>query len=528
MRFLSVTCQYFYLHHSFHTVAMGKNRKPFIAKKNASTYHLLYRSQRDVAGDNEGGVVLWPSPGNKQETDQSVLGQQTKTMASWQDQLAEAGAVDDYDYQQHLKPITGSGDYLGSTGKREDGLLDPRSSALEDATINEVSRQLDSIALTPHCMDDDIAEALFGDFDEANFEEIADDFCLTAAEEPDVEASPEFDFDAHVRDLMERASKAKQDQDHVSLDDHDWGRQDREFFQRAKPVHAEDDDGFFVDSGASKLSSGVVPALDDDEERALCEKFEQTLAEYDSDDESETEDVGPEPAGELEMTAGQRALEAALNDFLEEKDDEVFMQGTRHLQSFQDKKGSGFHTLPQADDDGAKDTLQEIDFLQVPEEKALPPEEILIDGKSYFAERMQNPWDCESILTTYSNLDNNPVMVDSRRRRNRGTRKKQPHSQLAEGQPAQIHLSGKNGMPLGVLQTRPPPLSDFDLDTMASVNKGEKRSKAETKSEKKARKQELKLNRKVARLQKKMMKDAFREQAALTYVDGTATSVFKY
>merc|ERR1712179_389481 len=46
-----------------------------------------------------------------------------------------------------------------------------------------------------------------------------------------------------------------------------------------------------------------------------------------------------------------------------------------------------------------------------------PVQEILIDGKSYFSERVHNPWDCESILSTYSNLDNNPVRIQGSRKR---------------------------------------------------------------------------------------------------------------
>ena len=53
---------------------MGK-KKSFIDKKNSSTYHLLYRSQRDVAeeGEENGGVVLWPSASNNKEMDRKVL-----------------------------------------------------------------------------------------------------------------------------------------------------------------------------------------------------------------------------------------------------------------------------------------------------------------------------------------------------------------------------------------------------------------------------------------------------------------------
>ena len=73
--------------------------------------------------------------------------------------------------------------------------------------VQEVSRQLESIALTPDCMDDDVAQALFGDFDEDDYEEILDDFCLTAAQEPDSEEEDEFDYDAHIRALMEKARR---------------------------------------------------------------------------------------------------------------------------------------------------------------------------------------------------------------------------------------------------------------------------------------------------------------------------------
>ena len=40
-----------------------------------------------------------------------------------------------------------------------------------------------------------------------------------------------------------------------------------------------------------------------------------------------------------------------------------------------------------------------------------PPEDVIIDGRSYFSLSRRDPWDCESVLTTYSNLDNNPAVV---------------------------------------------------------------------------------------------------------------------
>ena len=122
--------------------------------------------------------------------------------------------------------------------------------------------------------------------------------------------------------------------------------------------------------------------------------------------------------------------------------------------------------------------------------RAAPPaEEIFIDGKSYFSEKMKNPWDCESILSTYSNLDNNPatIGVGGRRKRGKNKKKKQQNDEFAvpEEEPVhQIMLSDKTGLPLGVLTSSVPEIGD---DTYISVNKGEARRKNESKEEKKLR-----------------------------------------
>ena len=73
----------------------------------------------------------------------------------------------------------------------------------------------------------------------------------------------------------------------------------------------------------------------------------------------------------------------------------------------------------------------------------------------------------------------------------------------------QIMLSEKTGLPLGVLDT---PHHEYADDTFVSVNKGERRKKNETAEEKKMRKQNVKKERQLARMQKKMMKEAFSEE----------------
>ena len=126
---------------------MGKTKKPFIDKKNSSTYHLLYRSQRDVGGDGS-ATVLWPSSENNKDTDAKVLrGQsnlQSDALIQWKEKMQEVGLVDDYDYEKHLKPITGTGDFFGSDGRRDDPFNDVRAVKMDD--VREVERQLDAIA----------------------------------------------------------------------------------------------------------------------------------------------------------------------------------------------------------------------------------------------------------------------------------------------------------------------------------------------------------------------------------------------
>eukprot|EP00568_Trieres_chinensis_P004378 CAMPEP_0183303270 /NCGR_PEP_ID=MMETSP0160_2-20130417/8778_1 /TAXON_ID=2839 ORGANISM="Odontella Sinensis, Strain Grunow 1884" /NCGR_SAMPLE_ID=MMETSP0160_2 /ASSEMBLY_ACC=CAM_ASM_000250 /LENGTH=102 /DNA_ID=CAMNT_0025466157 /DNA_START=124 /DNA_END=428 /DNA_ORIENTATION=- len=65
---------------------MGK-KKPFIDRKNSSTYHVVRRSQRDVGGYGDGNddddgdgptvpsdFVLMPGPNNSRAMDERILG----------------------------------------------------------------------------------------------------------------------------------------------------------------------------------------------------------------------------------------------------------------------------------------------------------------------------------------------------------------------------------------------------------------------------------------------------------------------
>jgi len=555
---------------------MGKSKKPFIDKKKSSTYHLLHRSQRDVADvDNESsaevGVVLWPSPNNNKETDQKVLlknngegdcssdDKQFKdgSLSNWKNKLAEAGLVDNFDYEKHTKPIRGDGQYFSNnamnTTKREVGaMLNARALNIEDEIVQEVDRQLDSIALTSDCMEDEIAKMLFGDFEEGEFEELNDEFILDAAKEPEPTADGEtaFDYDSHIQGLIEAANMQSDGLGPLATV-HEVGRKDKDFFANAKRVDkgyndSDNDSGYFderdwnIETGGV---SGVVPKLTDGEEQALCDKFNEALAEYDSDDLGEgysDDDV----IGDLPIE-GDTQVESALDEFLLERKDDIFMKGHRHYMDGENNGGSGFSALVGTVMVPVKDIVESVnpsrgdiqpisevlgeadDTLRGPHE-APPTEEIFIDGKSYYSERMRNPWDCESILSTYSNLDNKPTTIGNGSHRRRRKSKK-----LQGGLQNTIRLSEKTGMPLGVFSDSPTG-DDADAnyfsthdgaETYMSANKGEKRSKNETVEEKKLRKLNVKKERQLARMQKKMIKEAFNEEFSKRQQDVLADDV---
>jgi protein LTV1 len=519
---------------------MGKNKRRFIDKKHASRYTLMHRSQRDVGEDildmdvGSMGMILWPDPNNNPDMDRKVLVGQTSVeevdrMKEWRNKLAQVGLLEERREESYLKPITGTGTFLSASGAVENSST---QQVVSEDLLAEVNQQFEGIPLAADCIiDEDIERALMGDFEDGEFEEIADDFVFEAAKEPEQGDQEAFDFDAHIAKLMEAArQEANNEGNTVPTDGHEFGARDMDFFAKAKPLHLvdeeeEEDDSYF-EGGTTALDviAGVVPSLNPDEERALCEQFERTLAEYDSDDMGEMEEEEIQGDRPLE---GDALVDAALDDFLQEKEDDIFIQGRTHEDYNNNngpKGGSGFsalvgtrmipvkeledelgHLLPDEPMRPLEEVLREAKTrIQAPL-LAPPPEEIFIDGKSYYSMKERNPWDCESILSTYSNLDNNPVViqVESRRKKKKNRQK--------------IVLSSKTGLPTLVnpVDEDEEVFDDDDNDndqTMMSVNRGVPRSKEETMEDKRARKGQVKKERQMARIQKKATKEVFKEE----------------
>jgi len=565
-------------------------KKAFIDKKNSSTYHLVRRSQRDVGGyyDENGEVldvpkdfVLMPTQETQQKIDdlkqeakyeqqeqkiQAIQEEHKKedSLARARAQLKQVGLVDDYDYDQHVMPITGNGVFVSKDGNTTTVRPTPRVEAPMEPNIQEMDRreQLDSIAITADCMEEDVAQALF-DFQEGDFEEILDDFCFTAAQEPEFEdPKEEFDFDAHVARLIQKAKMEENGGVRVAPDSHDaWVKSTNEFrgikpFQKVEndaedaidyqygegEEYGEDEDvdEFDYEQGEVDVNPGVVAKLKPQEEAALVEKFEQALLEYDSDDMGDLDEEYLEIGGTKPLE-GDLQFEDLLDQFIQEKKDENFLAGTRHTEIRHGGSSKVFlkgNLVPfnaidkteieeEEEEENMDEVMAEADLILANPEMDLPPEEVIIDGKSYFTMKERNPWDCESILSTYSNLDNNPAVIarsGSGRRRKKNKKKTMgglsldDDATIDEEQPVQILLSNKTGLPLGVLPERGGGKhghdddEDLEQETFMSVNKGEARKKNETLAEKKVRKQAVKEDRQIARIQKKMMREAIQEE----------------
>ncbi|KAL7531722.1 hypothetical protein ACHAWF_003889 [Thalassiosira exigua] len=624
---------------------MGK-KKPFVDRKTASVYHVVRRSRRDVAGEggeevgpDDGGAatgdggggargdayappsefVLVADPDNERRrrrredegrAEVTRVSNAGGTAATTKDaarersdfdalasRAARLGLLDSSasTYAKFTKPINNAGAFLSAeTGPLDPDdaaalgtmLSDPARNALDEALaeameVKEQDRMLESVALNADCMEEDVATALF-EFEEGEFEEILDDFCLTANQEKmeveegqgqgEEEDAGEFDYERHIRALMERARAEEEGED--------GGRElegKDDFFAGATPLHGrveeeDDEDDFDYDQynedeeedsldrefNVKEGGSDANPALDDERQRVLCQKFEEALLEYDSDEVGDLDDECEEIVGDRPLE-GDAGLEAALDEFLVDKEDEVLMEGT--TKKFEKKKrtgGSGYSALVGKTMVGAdalaadpaanlvvnveeskermRADLAEADAVLANPEMDLPPEEILIDGKSYFSATPRNPWDCESILSTYSNLDNNPAVIGRSDRKKKKKKKKGTGdgegNAIPEDGPTMIRLSDKTGLPLGTFDDRRVAEPEEDC-TYLSVNLGEARSKSESKLEKQNRKAAVKEERRICRMQKKMMKEAFadefRRRGELSAADAVGgTAVFRF
>ncbi|KAI0964293.1 hypothetical protein AcW1_001147 [Taiwanofungus camphoratus] len=233
----------------------------------------------------------------------------------------------------------------------------------------------------------------------------------------------------------------------------------------------------------------------------LDERFDQIQKEYESDHDEDV-NVPPDDSEEVpELITSREDFDAIMNEFLDNY--EILGGKLRHVlpgETGADKldairKGLGAATLRDQDGDSEEDDIMMP--LDIDERK--------------------DRWDCETILTTYSNLENHPRQIRARQ----------------DKRVLKIRLDPKTGLP--VIEGKQP-TNNNDCASSASGSDDEAdthshrvaitRPKNESKEDKKARKQAVKAERQVRRADKKATKEQFlmeakRQTRTLAYKEKT-------
>lgn len=471
----------------------GSRKKKRSAKKNTIRFALVRRSADDpLASDpSKGKMVLQPIMSTADEKAQA-------RMLKWLPQdclqsvepaeepadfaylrqaqkLADDGGNEglselphDYDYSQHLREIdpsmlyTGEDEYDVSRDPRYRPRGDGKASDTKSAEAKAADAKANAGASDDY-INDPRARAKKGivkgrgvratrDFfavlesdNEEEFEELEDDFMLKAmADDPD-------------DDVDEAGDSAGEEGD-----------------EKVPPGAAAAIAALLAEEGGE----------DDDEDeerkwRLLDEHFESLLDAYDE------EGIGEEAGGE--------GNDENVKDGLE------FSQFERVLDTQLQSRHGALKRLREAsaEDKAALRKSIVAACVRIVREELSPEENDRQIMAMRERKRPKEQWDCETILSTYSNTSNHPSLIAEPRRNRK-----------------QIKLNRK-GLPLEGLPERKRDDDDEDEDEEdlpPPENLGRRRNKRESKAEKQARKAAMKQRRREARARKKNTKSLFSKE----------------
>ncbi|XP_075718778.1 protein LTV1 homolog [Rhinoderma darwinii] len=442
-----------------------RKKKSFIEKKKAVTFHLVHRSQRDPLAADETAPQRVLLPAEKVETEKRKA--QQRNFGVFFD--------DDYNYLQHLKDtetaelVSSEMHHIPSRIKMtEDAKVEEEAECVQGPFINLPSSVfasefeedvglLNKAASQGLCLDldPDIVAALDDDFDFDNPENQIDDHFILLAN--NITAT-----DGHGHGA----------EDIDSEEDDDDGSQEGNFDSDGPVSDDDGEDGpmrefMFMQeetkSSFSQYSMSSSVMRRNENLTLLDEQFEKFYEQFDDDE------IGALDNAELEgfIHAGSNRLQDVVENFFKERAKEcVKLKDLDHR--------------------------SELDLIEEDEGDQEEKQTIVIEEPG-------EKWDCESILSTYSNLYNHPQII------------KDP----SKAKP--IKVSDKTGIPLGVLPVRRQ--TAIQVERMEMINNGDlpkvspqTSTKHETTDDRKARKQAIKGERKERRMEKKANKEAFKKE----------------
>ncbi|XP_054288619.1 protein LTV1 homolog [Macrosteles quadrilineatus] len=423
---------------------MPKTKKKWIDKKNAVTFHLVHRSQQDplAADDSAPQRVLLAAPSS-----------QSKSKKQKEEEMKYGIYFDDdYDYLQHLRENDSMVAHWEETPEREKPQKENKIKLPSSVFASEVQEDVGLLnKAAPQSglrldLDPDIVAAMDEDFDFEDPEnQLEDDFILKANASGDEYSEDEGDDDEYID-----SDDLSEDEGSVST----VGGRSKESDDTIGSFRQEETKSRFTEFS---MSSSVVPR--NDQLTLLDDRFEKMFAEYDENE------IGALDCEEIEgeiNPADDMVLRLAEEEF-----------DTRSK-------------VP--DPEGNNILLSDSDTSSLEDERF-----VLIEEKE--------KWDCESILSTYSNIYNHPKLI---------TEPKVSKIKISSrtGMPvADDRLTAKNLARLGGEGGKSGPGSVISALSTLSI-----RNKDETPEEKKQRKTALKQYRKERRIERKINSSAFKEE----------------
>ncbi|BBN20026.1 protein LTV1 [Marchantia polymorpha subsp. ruderalis] len=471
-------------------------------------------SRFDDADEESGEEDVAPAPKKRSSAPAAAI--RKGLSAEKRRELIEMGYPDDgYDYLQHMRKIgtSGVGSFVPATRVELNSLradvkaydatkvqVQPTDEDSKDAErkaielVSSNTRPVRKPLLKEGVLDKDIIAAL-EDSDGSQFDsadELEDEFVILANDGVEERGSTANGASASGRSLN-AGPKAKQS--HVEESDEDF----------------DSDGDYDVD--------GVDFPRKERQVRVLDEQFETlALREYDINDFGELDEDDPTTRGRSDISEFSSVLSEFLTDKqyckeryetpAEEIKKEVLTipsAADRAIGSSFDKDAKSSMIIHSGVDDAViRKTLE----YRSDDDKEVVTEEASDEEKEH--------WDCETIVSTLSNLDNHPGKISAP-----GPMKHRIKLQdLEKSDTGIIRLGGKQKLPLDYLPKRA--LAPVKEDEKLAVSgKSEPSSEAkktlsragETPEEKKARKAAIKEERRQARAGKKALKLVYREDA---------------
>ncbi|KOC69001.1 Protein LTV1 like protein, partial [Habropoda laboriosa] len=453
----------------------GKTKK-FIDKKNSVTFHLVHRSQRDplIADETAPQRVLVPA-GDAQ----AVKLEKKKPDDKQKEEQRKYGIYfdDDYDYLQHLKDVN----TLTAEWERVDNITPSKPndknhtpkinlpSSVFASNVEEKVGLLNKAAPVSGLqldLDPDIVAAMDEDFDyddpenhlEDNFIELAN---TSEGDREIIEEEYDQASDVSSEGHMQLSDEG---QDEVcSLNGPQFTFKEEETKSRFTEY---------------SMSSSVMKR--NEQLTLLDDRFEKMYAAYDENE------IGALDCDEIE-------------GYIPPNSDLVL----QYAAEFEKQKNEDADNVAELMKDRMK--ILENEYSSSEDENNL--EELIVDA------RKKEKWDCESILSTYSNIYNHPKLI-------------------SEPKPQKIRVNSRTGIPKNVLdgcsgKLTAKTLAQFDqqnesckparsqsvAETMKStLSVLSIRPKDETSEERKQRKKALKGYRKERRIERKANSEAFKEE----------------